>query len=101
MLNIVKDHMLQIQWTASEGWHTPRIVPYGNLSIDPTAGVFNYAFECFEGMKAYRQDSGRVLLFRPDMNMKRMNSSAQRIALPVRSPLFHLQPTTNPLRTGL
>ena len=35
-------------------------------------------------MKAYRQDNGKVTLFRPDMNMKRMNTSAKRIALPVR-----------------
>ena len=35
-------------------------------------------------MKAYRDEKGKVTLFRPDMNMKRMNTSAQRIALPVR-----------------
>jgi branched-chain amino acid aminotransferase len=35
-------------------------------------------------MKAYRKDDGKVMLFRPDMNMKRMNTSAQRLALPVR-----------------
>ncbi|KXG51283.1 Aminotransferase, class IV [Penicillium griseofulvum] len=78
----VTDHMLQIQWTASEGWHTPRIVPYGNLSIDPTAGVFNYAFECFEGMKAYKDAQGRVRLFRPEVNIARLNQSAARVSLP-------------------
>ena len=36
-------------------------------------------------MKAYRHEDGTVTLFRPDMNMKRMNNSAQRLALPVRS----------------
>lgn len=78
--------MLQIQWTESEGWHAPRIVPYGNLSIDPTAGVFNYAFECFEGMKAYKDAQGRARLFRPEVNIARLNQSAARVSLPTFDP---------------
>jgi branched-chain amino acid aminotransferase len=46
--------------------------------------VFHYAQSLFEGMKAYKDESGKVTLFRPDMNMKRMNTSARRIALPVK-----------------
>jgi branched-chain amino acid aminotransferase len=45
--------------------------------------VFHYAQCLFEGLKAYRDTHGKVTLFRPDMNMRRMNNSAQRIALPV------------------
>ncbi|KAL6244976.1 branched-chain-amino-acid transaminase bat2 [Rhinocladiella similis] len=77
------DHMLSIEWTAGQGWLAPRITPYQNLSLDPATCVFHYAFECFEGMKAYKcakDDSLR--LFRPDKNMARMNKSAARIALP-------------------
>lgn len=59
----------------------------GPLQLEPSCTVLHYAQTIFEGMKAYRQESGRVLLFRPDMNMKRMNTSAQRIALPVRTSL--------------
>ncbi|RDW66220.1 putative branched-chain-amino-acid transaminase [Coleophoma cylindrospora] len=76
------DHMLSIEWTASEGWHAPRITPYQNLSLDPASCVFHYAFECFEGMKAYKDSKGQVRLFRPDKNMERMNKSTSRIALP-------------------
>ena len=74
--------MLSIEWTASEGWLPPRITPYQNLSLDPATCVFHYAFECFEGMKAYKNEEGRINLFRPDKNMARMNKSAARIALP-------------------
>ena len=74
--------MLAVEWTASDGWLTPRITPYQNLSLDPATCVFHYAFECFEGMKAYRRADGTIGLFRPDMNMARMNRSAGRIALP-------------------
>ncbi|KAL8812538.1 MAG: hypothetical protein Q9223_007269, partial [Gallowayella weberi] len=76
------DHMLSIEWTASQGWLPPRITPYQNLSLDPATCVFHYAFECFEGMKAYRTLNGDIHLFRPDRNMRRLNRSAERIALP-------------------
>ncbi|KAJ6519578.1 aminotransferase [Mycena sanguinolenta] len=76
------DHMLTIPWNAVAGWGTPEIKPYGPLSLEPSATVLHYAQTLFEGMKAYRDEQGKVSLFRPDMNMKRMNSSARRIALP-------------------
>jgi branched-chain amino acid aminotransferase len=76
------DHMLSLEWTASEGWLPPRITPYQNLSLDPASCVFHYAFECFEGMKAYKDSKGQVRLFRPTKNMARMNKSSARIALP-------------------
>ena len=75
--------MLSIEWTASSGWLAPRITPYQNLSLDPATCVFHYAFECFEGMKAYKSPSdGSLRLFRPDKNMARLNGSSARIALP-------------------
>jgi len=77
------DHMLSIEWTASSGWQAPRITPYQNLSLDPATCVFHYAFECFEGMKAYKCPKDNSLrLFRPDRNMARLNKSSARIALP-------------------
>ncbi|KAG6866792.1 hypothetical protein C0991_008728 [Blastosporella zonata] len=76
------DHMLTIPWNAISGWGTPQIKPYGPFALDPCSTVLHYAQTVFEGMKAYRQEDGKVTLFRPDMNMKRMNNSARRIALP-------------------
>lgn len=67
---------------ASVGWLPPRITPYQNLSLDPASSVFHYAFECFEGMKAYKDKNGSIRLFRPDKNMERFNKSSARIALP-------------------
>ncbi|KAL9593603.1 MAG: hypothetical protein Q9219_007477, partial [cf. Caloplaca sp. 3 TL-2023] len=74
--------MLSIEWTASQGWLPPRITPYQNLSLDPATCVFHYAFEAFEGMKAYKTTDNELRLFRPDRNMRRLNRSAKRIALP-------------------
>lgn len=76
------DHMLTIPWNVVSGWGTPKIEPYGPLLLEPSCTVLHYAQTIFEGMKAYRHDDGKVTLFRPDMNMKRMNTSAARIALP-------------------
>ncbi|KAJ3545306.1 hypothetical protein NM688_g5638 [Phlebia brevispora] len=76
------DHMINIPWTAQSGWGSPEIKPYAPLSIEPSATVFHYAQGLFEGLKAYRDANGRITLFRPDMNMRRMNASAARIALP-------------------
>lgn len=59
----------------------------GPLSLEPSATVFHYAQGLFEGLKAYKDANGKITLFRPDMNMRRMNSSAARISLPVRPPL--------------
>ncbi|KAH3668837.1 hypothetical protein OGAPHI_002592 [Ogataea philodendri] len=76
------DHMLTIEWTAESGWGTPEIKPYGNFSLDPSSCVFHYAFELFEGLKAYKDKKGEIRMFRPDKNMERMNKSAARICLP-------------------
>ena len=54
------DHMLAIEWNQDEGWLEPKITPYQNLSLDPATCVFHYAFECFEGMKAYKDQIGRA-----------------------------------------
>ncbi|KAF3026387.1 hypothetical protein G7054_g14056 [Neopestalotiopsis clavispora] len=80
------EHMLTIEWTQQDGWLEPKIAPYQNLSLDPATCVFHYAFECFEGMKAYKDKSGNVRLFRPDKNMERFNKSSARIALPTFEP---------------
>ncbi|KAJ3838372.1 aminotransferase [Lentinula raphanica] len=76
------DHMLTIPWSSSEGWGIPKIEPYAPLSLEPSSTVLHYAQTLFEGMKAYRDEHGKVTLFRPDMNMKRMNTSAERVSLP-------------------
>ncbi|KAF8922338.1 branched-chain amino acid aminotransferase II [Mucidula mucida] len=76
------DHMLTIPWSTISGWKEPQIEPYGPLHLMPSSTALHYAQTIFEGMKAYRDDTGKVTLFRPEMNMKRMNDSATRVALP-------------------
>uniref|UniRef100_A0AC35U4S6 Branched-chain-amino-acid aminotransferase n=1 Tax=Rhabditophanes sp. KR3021 TaxID=114890 RepID=A0AC35U4S6_9BILA len=76
------DHMSTIDWDSTNGWMAPRITPLRNMSLHPAAKVLHYAAELFEGMKAYRGVDNKIRLFRPEMNMARMNRTAARAALP-------------------
>ncbi|XP_041366099.1 branched-chain-amino-acid aminotransferase-like [Gigantopelta aegis] len=76
------DHLLEIDWMSSKGWDKPVISPFHNLSLHPASKVLHYASELFEGMKAYRGVDNKIRLFRPLENMKRMNNTAKRAALP-------------------
>lgn len=76
------DHMAIARWSQERGWHDARIEPYTALTLDPATSAFHYAQEMFEGMKAYRQDGGAVVLFRPWENAARFNRSARRLAMP-------------------
>ncbi|MDR0890102.1 MAG: branched-chain amino acid aminotransferase [Oscillospiraceae bacterium] len=78
---IFTEHMFLMDYTEGQGWHDARIVPFQNLSLSPSCAVFHYGQEIFEGMKAYR-NGDKVYLFRPDMNAKRSNLSADRLVIP-------------------
>ncbi|KAL8172078.1 hypothetical protein V2J09_023882 [Rumex salicifolius] len=55
---------------------------YGNIELNPAAGVLNYGQGIFEGMKAYRTKDGRIVLFRPQKNAMRMKIGAERMCMP-------------------
>ncbi|MCL1914298.1 MAG: branched-chain amino acid aminotransferase [Eubacteriaceae bacterium] len=76
------DHMFEMDYDEGEGWHDARIIPYGPLSLEPSALVFHYGQETFEGLKAYKNLEGHTVLFRPKENFIRMNNSNQRICMP-------------------
>lgn len=63
-------------------WDEGRLVEDNKLTIDVSATCLHYGQQSFEGMKAYRTKDGRILLFRPDMNSKRMNRTADRLMMP-------------------
>ena len=80
---IFTDHMFLMNYDAGQGWHDPRIVPYGPLELEPAAMCLHYGQSVFEGMKAYRTGDRRILLFRPDKNMARLNVSNERLCIPL------------------
>ena len=76
------DHMVTAIWTPESGWHDGRVRAYGPLMLNPATAVFHYAQEVFEGLKAYAHGDGSVWLFRPELNARRFQRSARRLALP-------------------
>lgn len=79
---IFTDHMFIMDYDQTRGWHDPRIVPYGPLQFDPSMVTFHYGQSIFEGLKAYKSPEGKILLFRPEENMKRMNNTNDRLCIP-------------------
>jgi len=79
---IFTDHMFIMDYNSEKGWFDSRIVPYGPILMEPSAMVFHYGQELFEGLKAYKAEDGRVLLFRPELNAKRSNDTCERICMP-------------------
>ena len=79
---IFTDHMFLMNYEKGRGWYNPRIVPYGDFSMDPAAMVFHYGQAIFEGTKCYRRKDGGLQLFRPEENLARMSRSAERMAMP-------------------
>lgn len=75
------DHMFLCEYTTETGWKNPRIVPYGPLPLDPGASVLHYGQALFEGMKAFRGEDGKIRIFRPEMNWKRLTNGAERLAM--------------------
>ncbi len=79
---VFTDHMFIMNYTEGKGWHDGRIEPYRKLELDPSAMVFHYGQEMFEGLKAYKGKDGKTRLFRPDMNAKRTNDTNKRLCIP-------------------
>ncbi len=79
---IFTDHMFIMEYTPENGWHNARVEPFHNFSLHPASTVLHYGAEIFEGLKAYRRADGKVQLFRPMDNIRRMNDSADRLCLP-------------------
>lgn len=82
------DHMFIMDYISGKGWINPRIEPYAPFLIEPSAMVFHYGQAVFEGLKAYRCKDGSINLFRPLLNYERINSSDERLVIPVVDPDF-------------
>jgi branched-chain amino acid aminotransferase len=79
---VFTEHMITIAWNPTQGWHDAELKPYGPLHLDPGTAYLHYAQGVFEGLKAFRQATGGVAVFRPDAHAARFIRSAQRLALP-------------------
>ena len=78
---VFTDHMFVMDY--SDGiWGKAEIIPFENLSLHPATSAIHYGQSIFEGMKAYKSEAGTVNFFRPELNIKRMNASCERMCMP-------------------
>lgn len=75
------DHMLVADYENGE-WKNVQIVPYAPFEVDPSCATLHYGQTIFEGIKAFKNDKGEVVIFRPDQNLIRFNTSAARMQMP-------------------
>ncbi len=71
-------------------WKSGNLIPFGNIELSPAAGVLNYGQGVFEGTKSFRTKKNNIVLFRPDMNAKRIRRSSRRLCIPEMSKMFFL-----------
>ena len=77
---VFSDHMFIAEYV-NGSWESAKITPFKALEMSPAAVVFHYGQAIFEGLKAYKNASGEISLFRPEENWKRLNRSANRMCM--------------------
>lgn len=75
------DHMVWADFK-NGAWNEAEIKPYGPIRVSPALHTLHYGQAIFEGQKAYRMADGRVGIFRPLENCRRLNKSAERMCIP-------------------
>lgn len=85
------DNVFEMDYTPEKGWHNAVIKPLQNLSMNPATMFIHYGQAVFEGLKAFKQDNGDVVIFRPDKHIERLNNSSKRICIPPVDPAFVLE----------
>ncbi len=75
------DHMLVADYEDGE-WKNVAIKPFSPIALDPSSAVLHYGQTIFEGIKAFKNDKGEFVIFRPDQNLIRFNVSAARMEMP-------------------
>ena len=79
---VLTDHMFMMNYVEGKGWHDPRVVPYGPLTLDPATSVLHYGQAVFDGLKAFRGADGTIRLFRAQRHAERLNKSCAALCIP-------------------
>jgi len=80
--NYFTDHVFEMDYSPETGWHNPEIKPLANMSMHPATMFIHYGQCAFEGLKAFKRESGEIVLFRPEDHFIRMNNSSDRLCMP-------------------
>ncbi|MEN8191852.1 MAG: branched-chain amino acid aminotransferase [Bacteroidota bacterium] len=76
-------HVFEMDYSSKNGeWQNPTIKKFSDINMSPAALVFHYGQAIFEGLKAYKQENGDIVMFRPEKNLERLNNSARKMCIP-------------------
>ena len=78
---VYSDHMFVADYIDGT-WKNFTIKPYEALQFLPGLAILHYGQSVFEGLKAYKNQKGEVLIFRPEKNFRRINVSSKRMCIP-------------------
>ncbi len=79
---IFTDHVFELDYHKDKGWHNPTIKPLENLHLHPATMFIHYGQAVFEGLKAFKTKDGKVVIFRPERHLQRLNNSSRRLCIP-------------------
>ncbi len=79
----VKTDKRFVSYFKDGAWDEGALTEDATVVISECAGVLQYAQTCFEGLKAYTTEQGRIVCFRPDLNASRMASSCAQLKMPI------------------
>ena len=82
-------------------WEEGALTDNANVVINECAGVLQYAQTCYEGLKAYTTEDGKVVCFRPDLNAARMADSCERLEMPVYPPEKFVEAVVETVKANL
>lgn len=77
----LSDHMLVADYREGK-WNQPAIVPFGELPMTPAILALHYGQSIFEGMKAFKNKQGEIVIFRIQRHHQRLNRSLERMCMP-------------------
>lgn len=90
---VISDHMFIVDYDGKQKeWVDARIEPFSKFEISPANLALHYGQSIFEGLKATKCN-GEPVLFRPEMNARRFNVSAERMCMPTLPEDLFLQAT--------
>jgi branched-chain amino acid aminotransferase len=79
---IFTDHVFEMDYSSDKGWHSPVIKKLENIEMHPASMYLHYGQGVFDGLKAFKTESGEVVLFRPQKHIQRINNSSKKLCIP-------------------
>ena len=79
---VFTDYIFTMKYTPDEGWNSAKIEPFSQLSLSPVSAVIHNAQSVYEGLKAFKNENGEILLYNPIENLQKLNRSADRLCMP-------------------